>query len=216
MNVVICQRCDAAQEDVTALVCEACGQPINESTAFPREVKPALFAEISRRAREEAWLNHVPSNRFVERQHSALRTAFALIALAMIVMLPTAGYAIYGASLRIDSDPNFFVPALLIALAIIALASAGAALYVAYRIIRSFRAYGRAPLEHCPALIVLKRRVALGKSGKENYFVMLEFASGERRDYRSDKLAFDTADAGRAGLAYLRANHLLELRLLPN
>ena len=209
-----CPHCSAVLHDAAATICRSCGGVIHGAPST-NEARAAAFAEVARVAKAEAWTAHVPANRFVERQHSALRSAIAFCAVAAIVLVPTAAFAVFGAVRQVELESPFLA-AMLVALALVALGLAGAAAWVALRVWKSFRAYGRAPVEQCPALVVTKRRVPLGKGGKQSDYVTLEFANGERREYRADKAAFELATEQRAGLAYLRANHLLDLKLLPD
>lgn len=218
MTTRFCPRCSTVSSDADAVHCASCGQPLGAAEPLSREVKSALYSEISHHAREEAWFAHVPDNRFVERQHRALRFALGLVAATAIVLIPAAVITTRAANLRFaDGDSgDAFLGALLMGAAGLCLLLSGGASYVAYRVMRSFRAYRRAPIERCPALVVMKRRMTLDKAGrKANAFVTLEFVNGEQREYRADEAAYELAAERRAGLAYLRANHLLDLKLLP-
>lgn len=218
MSFISCPRCNSVQAQPAVTTCESCGHALDAATPLTRETKSARYAEVGRVAREDAWHAHVPENRFVERQHGALRTAIGLVAATLIVLVPAAVILNRAAQARYEQggeNDDLFGFLLHSATAVCLLLGFGA-FYLAYRIVKSFLAYRRAPLERCPALIVTKRRVPLGKSGrKETDFVTLEFANGEQREYRADKAAFELAIEHRAGLAYLRANHLLDLRLIP-
>lgn len=216
-NPLTCSHCGAVQSRPDATACSACGLRIGTASELAPEARAALFAEVSRRAREQAWHAHVPANRFVERQHRALRTALVLVSSTLIVLLPAAVLLNRAAQARFEmgGEHDGLLGTLLLAFVAICLLLSGGALYIAYRILRSFLAYRRAPIERCAAIVVTKRRMPLGKpGGKEVDFVTLEFSNGEQREYRADKAAFESAVERGCGLAYLRANHLLELKLL--
>jgi hypothetical protein len=218
MSFITCPRCNSVQTQPAVTTCESCGHALDAATPLTRETKSALYAEVGRVAREDAWHAHVPENRFVERQHGALRTAIGLVAATLIVLVPAAVILNRAAQARFEQggeNDTALGNLLLVATAVCMLLGLGA-FYLAYRIVKSFFAYGRAPLERCPALVITKRRVTLDKSGrKETDFVTLEFVNGEQREYRADKAAYELATERRAGLAYVRANHLLDLKLLP-
>jgi len=218
MSFITCPRCDAVQTQPAATTCGSCGHALDAATPLARETKAELYAEVSRVAREDAWHEHVPENRFVERQHGALRTAIGLVAATLIVLVPAATILNRAANARFDQggENSGLIGSLLLTATGICLLLGLGAFYLAYRIVRSFRAYGRAPIERCPVLVISKRCVTLDKAGrKESRFVTLEFMNGEQREYRTDKPAFEFATERRAGLAFLRANHLLDLKLLP-
>ncbi len=214
MSASTCPHCGAPRPETPATNCASCGQPFPVDPAAPRSAHADALAEVARRAKAESWAAHVPENHFVERHHGALRVGLGLAAFAGIVLLPTAGFALFGAVKQAERD-RVMQAAFLVGLGTLAAMVAVAALMIAWRALRSFRAYGRAPVEHCPAVVVGKRRETIGKAGRELNAVTLEFANGERREYRSSRLTFDAAVEQRAGLAFLRANHLLHLQQLP-
>ncbi|MCA8980665.1 MAG: hypothetical protein H6831_00180 [Planctomycetes bacterium] len=218
MTTRTCPRCSTVTSNADAVVCASCGQAFAAAIPLSREEKSRLYGEITRLAREGAWHAHVPTNRFLERQHRALRTAIALVAATLILLVPVSVVLNRAAQVRFEhggGNNELLGSLLLFAAAVCVLLGVGA-FYLAYRIVRSFRAYRRAPLERCAALVVTKRRMTLDKAGRKVVaFVTLEFASGEQREYRADHTTYELADARRAGLAYLRANHLLDLKLVP-
>lgn len=214
MSASTCPHCGAPRSDTPATNCASCGQPFPVEPAATRSAHADALAEVARRAKAESWAAHVPENHFVERHHGALRLALGLAAFSGLILLPTAGFALYGAVKQAERD-RIAQAAFLIGLGTLAAMIAVAALMVAWRAFRSFRAYGRAPIEHCPAVVVSKRRQPVGKGGREITMVTLEFANGERREYRSSRMTYDAAGESRAGLAFLRANHLLHLHQMP-
>ena len=212
-----CHNCGAPQDTADTKFCPACGVSQAQSRAATplAPSRAAILAEVSRVSKAEAWHAHVPENRLVDRQKRARRAAIGLILLACLLSLPLG--ALMGMRAADAARNQETIRAAVMAgAAIFSILLAFGSLVIVGKIRRSVRAYDRAPLERCPALVVAKRSTYIAKrGGEQNDFVTLEFSNGERREYLSDKQAFGTLEPERAGLAFLRANHLLAFRLLP-
>lgn len=152
-----------------------------------------------------------PENPLTERQHRAIRVALVAGLVGALVFVPLAVLCGMRALDAFEAPTSIAAGLAGVAWIIGGLLwtslACAAAIFVR-KVLRSYRAHRRAPVERCPARVVGVRMG--GPKSAPSAWVTLEFEGGERREYLTSRVTCDALDEDGRGQAVLRGNHLLE------
>ena len=197
-----CPNCGAPASRLSARFCEYCG------TELPRPVpapQPAPASPVGDVAARFTALEHAPELEELLKREPATG-AIALqqgLGIGGIVVFVLIGLLATGVFFLI-CPPLGLVPLVIVVVG--ALAFSG-------QLSRRNR-FAKSSLQRVPALVVDERTKISGGGGSfsasTSYLATLEFPDGSRREYPVDDTTAGKLTQGDMGIAYLRADHLLD------
>lgn len=198
-----CPNCAALASEHDQAVCAFCGHDLPRVEPPPAPRAPTvdeLLAEVERHPQLRAWRAHRPSS---------LGAALGLGVMVVfgLAFSALAGLMVIGFGRAVQGGALFTLAPLVFVVAGLAMALTA--------VVRGVRHFG-SPLLRRPALVLDERVEVSGGGGDSSatttYYATLELAGGERREYRTGGRVAGALASGDYGLAYLRADTLLDFR----
>ena len=191
-----CPHCGAVRTAEAGRSCADCGAELSGPPPGP-ETLSARFAALARDPELHAWAARRPSVTAIAVQLGfGVIFAGVFVGVASFVLLQSGDRAV-PAGFRLV--PGFML-----------LVGLGMAVTFAARALR----FARAPRRHEPALVTGKRtKITHGGRNTQTSttdFVTLEFADGQRHEYRARGPVMGRCAEGDLGLAFLKGEYLLD------
>lgn len=202
---LICPLCGGKQKTLRQAKCDYCGSPL-ASSAPPATDTGAIdlgsrFLALEAHPRYAELLEHEPDL----ARHLTGGTCI-LVSLS-IFTVTAAGFALAGLGAAFAVGP-FGIPFILIPGVMAAVGGAA--------IVTTLRKVGRvksAPWRRVPAQVIGSRTEVRNESSRS--FLSLEFADGARQEYLAEGSLLGRLADGDMGVAYLKADNLVDFERLP-
>ncbi len=197
-----CPNCDAKITSESTQFCIYCGTQLpNEQSARPATIDQR-FVALEAHAEYENLRAFVPS---VDEELKSHKVMVGFLIFFVVMCLP-----VFGVFLLVGLATGPFLPLFML----IPGAVIGLGIFMLQKTMKSSAAFKRAEMRSWPGLIVDERSNTSGGGGRSrahtSYYVTLQDMAGRRREFRARAPVAGKVGAGDMGVAYSKAEFLID------